>query len=475
MSSAPSLRAGLIPSWRFVTLSIGYFAICVTLYVLADPACHIPSTVCSNDADHYGYRIAVIFHESGSFNDPNTPGLPWVFWPPGFALMYLPLVALDVARPLVMMMAFQVLLMYAMACIAREAAKVVFGAGQDLAFSLIAFNPLLLSITLVPQADVVYAVWMSGGLLSLLVFLKRGSPWQVLVAGICLGVAAYMRPGSVGLIYLLPVAVPLLSKLAGCPMNWRRSIVWGIASSILAMAIIAPWLWRQHELGQGFRVHGLITESELVLDSLDYLDPEHVGSYWPDGLSADARKIIDQAIVDYRQERTSLQRHEIDMLRRDVAMDYATSGVVPLPDALLALGHGFRRFMLSGGEGFLHRLVGLDGQEEAQPIQFYFLKVLSLAFSLTSRILGLLGLIWLIRSGRWELAILFGGLVLAVWAGTPFKGGPRYRVPVEIPLELLAVAGWMAVTGWVGRGRGMRNDRLREAADPAAVSRVELS
>ena len=88
-----------------------------------------------------------------------------------------------------------------------------------------------------------------------------------------------VRPGAISLIYFLPLCVPLLSAVEPCPVTWRGSLGLGVVSALFAITIVSPWLLRQHALGQGFRMHGLETESELVLDNLDYLDPEHVGVY----------------------------------------------------------------------------------------------------------------------------------------------------------------------------------------------------
>jgi len=195
--------------------------------------------------------------------------------------------------------------------------------------------------------------------------------------------------------------------------------------------------------------------------SQDYLDPNHAGRYWPSGFADAARSLLREVTTQYRLDHPSAPTYEIDQVRRKAAMDIAVSGRVSWQDAAIALVHEFRRFMLSGGEGFLHKLVGVGGKSEDHALAFYGTKVLSLTFSLTSRVLGLIGLIWLIRVGRWDMVVLFGGVILVIWAGIPFKGGPRYRAPVELTLQFLAVAGWFVVSEWIKLRRNAVASALR--------------
>ena len=181
---------------RFGVLAGAYFVICIGIYAISDPVCHTPFTLCSNDADHYGYRVALTFQEFGSFRNYHDPSQPWVFWPPGFPIFYLSIVFLEVPRPLVVMTAVQVFLTFGMACMVRAAALVILGKGKDLAFCLVAFNPLMLSLTFVPQSDTLYAMLMAVGLLSLLLFLNRGRTTDILIVGVCFGVAASVRVRS---------------------------------------------------------------------------------------------------------------------------------------------------------------------------------------------------------------------------------------------------------------------------------------
>jgi hypothetical protein len=438
---------------RLLFLTACFVMLCVALFVLADPACHIPYTTCSNDADHYGYRVALAFLRSGWFVNPYAAGEPWVFWPPGFAVMYMPIILAGAAKPLVVMTVVQIVLLYLVAIMAYHAAILCFGTSGLLAFGLTAFNPLLLAAALVPQADMPYAAALSASILCALRFMKRGNTREILLIGICLTVASYLRPGAFGLIFLMPLVLPLLAVLSPSGTHWARTFAWSAISAAIALALLSPWLVRQNELGQGFRMHGLVTETELVLDSLDYLDPEHVGAYHPSGLTIQAREAINTAVDRFLSAHPDAGSPQIERIKRDAAKEFALSGVVPPIDAAVALWHGLRRFAASGGEGFLHKLLGIDRPGQSEPATFMTIKALSLGFAIASRILGVIGVIWLVQAKRWDIVFFLVGLILTVWAGTPVKGGPRYRIPVEIPFELLAVAGWLAVNRTLLRGQ----------------------
>ena len=71
----------------------------------------------------------------------------------------------------------------------------------------------------------------------------------------------------------------------------------------------------------------------------------------------------------------------------------------------------------------------------------YSFKVVALASSLSLRLLGILGLIELVRRKEYGLLLLLVSLAAYVAAAHLTVGRPRFRVPIEAPLALLALYG----------------------------------
>ena len=108
---------------------------------------------------------------------------------------------------------------------------------------------------------------------------------------------------------------------------------------------------------------------------------------------------------------------------------------------LVALTKSVGRFFLSGGEGGFHILLEIENSPRESPWSFYTTKLFSLTYSITLRIIGLIGIIELIRRRDYLPMFLIFGLVISFMAAHLVHGTPRFRIPVEPELIMLSVYG----------------------------------
>ena len=109
---------------------------------------------------------------------------------------------------------------------------------------------------------------------------------------------------------------------------------------------------------------------------------------------------------------------------------------------LKAIAYSWGRFLAAGGEGEIHRLLGLEGNSESHTAAFYGVKGVALGYALLLRLMGLIGMFEMARRGHWGLLLLCVGMVLVFMAGTALVGQPRYRLSVEPQLMVLATFGF---------------------------------
>jgi hypothetical protein len=91
---------------------------------------------------------------------------------------------------------------------------------------------------------------------------------------------------------------------------------------------------------------------------------------------------------------------------------------------------------------------------------------LALAFSISLRLLGLLGLIFLIKRRQYALLALVAALI-SYYVLVPLGvGRPRFRLPFEAPLTLLAIYG----LAWIGSLRPMATIKQKSTNEDRPIA-----
>jgi hypothetical protein len=246
--------------------------------------------------------------------------------------------------------------------------------------------------------------------------------------------------------------------------------VWnGLLGSVVAGLIVAPWgfhIWRS---GEGIALNDRGVFALLLEDGTKYLGDNPVVFGDPGLDPEDRRRGID---VHDRRERElvtahpgfdSLPNHMKNRLRRDWMIDFYLEfpgGTYVFARAVLL---SWARVLLPGGEGEWHRLLGMELQPDKAPAVFYGVKAAALGVTLFERLLATVGLVALLSRRQFAMVLLIFGWIALFTGLTGLVGNTRYRLPSELPLALLAGAGWVWLGSWL-------TDRRRPDRHPATLA-----
>jgi hypothetical protein len=136
-------------------------------------------------------------------------------------------------------------------------------------------------------------------------------------------------------------------------------------------------------------------------------------------------------------------------------VDYILTWPFDLRTSVIAFAKSTGRFFIVGGEGEIHSIFGMEYQPEVNPTAFWGIKGVAVGFTALMRIVGLVGLCYLLFRKHYRLVLICTGLIAYFWLTSLVVGRPRARVPVEPELMVLAAFGIDATYRWL-RGRKAR-------------------
>ena len=440
-------------------LLLAFAAINVVILWAADPSCRQVHGDCSIVTDRNGFMVAEALLQHGALVDPADPTTPYTAHVPGHALMMAATFALFGAESYLPLVLLQLSLLFASGLLLHWVANRALPGSGALAMALLLFNPNVLAQVHLVSASAVELPFVMGAFSAVFAFGYQPGLLLALAAGASIGLAMLMRQLGQYLAVLLPFGLCLLVWLNGQSFLWRRAFFWGLLGSLLAVGMAAPWALHMHNAGLGWRMTPPSHEHLVLVDSYKYLSPETPGQ--PDAqLKIDFLAQEEVALRAARPDWEDLTEAQRGALRHDYVVTFYSSLPFDAATFTRALAWSWGRFLLSGGEGELHRLFGLEGAAGSDPIPFYGLKMAALIFVLGARVVGLLGLLEMLRRREWRLLVLCIGLVLLFMAGTFMVGQPRYRLPIEPQLMLFTTFGVYFV----------RSMRARQIAPSAVVA-----
>lgn len=431
------------------------------IFLLADPSCYALDGACSNQHDIYAYPTAETLLKYGSLIDPTDPlATTYRQWPPVSGMVMAGALLLNGGTSFYPLIVLQVLMLLATGFMVRTLLRTFYPWLGNFGLCAVIFNPNALGGAHLLEDETFAGLLMAAAVLLLYRYARVGGWPTALAFGAVFGASLLVRPTAQLLIPFIPFVFPLLGILAGPPLNARRAFADGLLAVAVCLLVLAPWIAFQLNAGVGWRLAGAGTENLLMAFNLSYLTDEMPGEgngpwrkQFEDRTRDDARRALAGSIVA-----TQLQ---VDRLQLEAARNYLLSLPFSLRTFGIAWAKSTGRFFISGGEGEIHSLFGLEGRPQDSPLAFYGIKVAAVSFAVVLRIFGLIGAVELVRRRQWTLLVLCVGTVLYFWGTSFVLGKPRFRLMIEPELMVLASFGVAAIASpTAGQGWAQTRSRL---------------
>lgn len=405
--------------------------------------------------------------EYGAFVRLDDPSVPDYYRPPMTPLFNAVALAIGGESGIRSIVVGQLLLLIGTALMTAAAAEAIRPGTGIVAAALLAFNPNSLSTALLVQSETLFTFFFTASLLGLLLSVRTGSLRQAILCGVGLGLATLTRPTSQYLILLLPIAFVLAGLLDGR----RGRLLGGMAlrgsvAAVFAVMVVAPWaMTLSAQEGEP-----TLTTSEIQYRYLwDQIILLH--AQVNDLGYSEAGVILETQSHNGRSQRKCItlppaSAERVACFDTLVSVGWERLGAYPLSAWISGLSRATVNYLVSGGAGNWHNLLGVDAgtmtrawftadQESAVDSLLGMLRALSgpaalitafcLIFSVVLKLTGLVGLWSLIRSRDGGAILILTAIPAYFLATALFLAQSRYRLPAEPVFAVLAAIGWASI------------------------------
>ena len=357
-----------------------------------------------------------------------------------------------------LLVALQVAMLFATGVLAWLIARDWMDRGAGAVFALVLFNPNAVAVAHWPLADTLHALLFTIAVWALLLFGRQGKGWQALICGAAMGLAALTRPESSLLIYVLPLAVPLVRWSGGGGDVIRRGIPFGIAALVAALIVASPWMIHNQRAGNGLAITGGEKASDNLRMHFSYAVAAQTGLPQEEVLEA----IWDRESAFLAD--SGLAAATASEQRKFLAQHYLQGTLEAGPTVMLGLfAKAWVAQFASGGAQSFNLLFGddLDRPDKimnrsgffgafvdglrSQPLLALVVTLASVGFAILARLFGLAGFAVLILRRHWLLLLVIVAVLAFKGLVHVFIGLSRYRLGVEPLLMILAVLGWQGI------------------------------
>jgi hypothetical protein len=401
-------------------------------------------------------RMALQFLDTGTFVEETRQPL--------YPLAMAAAIRLGGDGGLSMLIAFQVAVLYATGVIAWAIARPWLGTGATIVFALVVLNPNAFGAAHWPLADTLHAFLFTVAIWALLGYALNGGIWRAGVCGLALGLAAMTRPETTLLVYLLPIAIPLVHWVAKRPRPIYDGIPAGLLAIVLAFAMAFPWMIHNNAAGNGYSMTGGSKASDSSIGHFAIVEAARIDST-EDAVRRTLKELEPQILAEaglsdatQQDQRQFLTRHYLGgMLEASPAIIlnlYAKAWVAQFVSGGAQSINLLLRYDINRADKFMNEngaiqafLGGLKGEPVAVGIT-----IGAVAFSVLARMLGLIGLVVVTVRRHWALILVIAAVVAFKALVHLFFGLSRYRLSVEPMLMILAVFGWQWLrSAWPNR------------------------
>jgi 4-amino-4-deoxy-L-arabinose transferase-like glycosyltransferase len=357
-----------------------------------------------------------------------------------------------------LLVALQVVMLFATGVLAWMIARDWLEEGATAVFGLVILNPNALANAHWPLADTLHALLFSAAIFFLLSYARRGGTWRALACGVAMGLAALSRPESTLLVYLLPIAIPLVRWSNGDGESVRRGLALGVGALVAALIVVSPWMAHNQRAGNGLSMTGGAKAADVARFHYSYAEAARTYTPQVEMIAAlheaELQLLIDKGVggnpeAEQRQFLARYYlRHTVDggpllvmeLLARAWVSQFVSGGAQSMNRLFDIVDQRPDKIMNSPGF-FTSFTDGLRSQSLAAAA----ITVASVGFALVARTFGLAGFAVMVQRRLWPLLLVIVAVLAFKGLVHVFIGLSRYRLGVEPLLMILAVVGWQGL------------------------------
>jgi 4-amino-4-deoxy-L-arabinose transferase-like glycosyltransferase len=412
------------------------------------------------DATQY-YLPAVSFLESGQFMRGDSP---LTFGPPLYSIfLALPIGLFGLENSSAAIVLLQTILLFVTGYIWRLIFLSLYSGYLKntyavLLHALIVLNPNSLITAHLAQSETLFTLLFSFSFLFSIKLLSDFSLKNLVLIGIFAGFAALTRSVALYFLIALPIFLYTVLTLKGNSFSKLKLIVPLLAGLI----IISPWYVRNYvEFGEVFYT----SNAGSYLKS-QYIQLKNKGVGWSRDKGIESH---------HKQFKEYLYNEPVD--RRELCLvqerDWSCNSLLSRSSLQLILNEPFEvhakalfdswgTLFLSGGASNIRNYLGLDGKGlivnfqtksfnglesifkllKNMDISYFIIFIFTMVFSVTSRIIGLIGFFYVLKNRKWHpFGLLLIEAISIFTASYLYLGQSRFRVPLEPLLMLFTVVG----------------------------------
>jgi 4-amino-4-deoxy-L-arabinose transferase-like glycosyltransferase len=323
--------------------------------------------------------------------------------------------------------------------------------------------------------------------------LRRSGWWPWAAAGLALGLAILLRPAGQVVLLVVPPIVLVVER------SWRAAILKTAVMFAVCAVVIVPWMLRNQAVHGAFTTAGaagqnLVTFTAIIhLGDFSFDDPlvmavdvdpklkiarEEIRQGMLDKMAKPQNNVSGLAIFTHIRDETKMSEVQTDKAMQDIAIRAILAR--PLVYVRDVIQNIYSMFMFDtskvnesldyhwtlwndvGWRGEVRRFVGPATPE--QEASYPYLAILDRIYQ-PARTAGLLLVLFVIGIGmalwtpRWRpvLAVALSALGLIGLSAATVGAVPRYRVPTEPMIDVVAMGALVMLVTWaVGRLRRAR-------------------
>ena len=331
---------------------------------------------------------------------------------------------------------------------------------SSLLHALIVLNPNSLITAHLCQSETLFTLLFSLALLFSVKLLNNFTFRNLIFIGIFAGLSALTRSVGLYFVIMLPFFLYVMMKFRG---NKNKSMNFKFIIPILVgIIVISPWYIRNYiKFDKIF-----YTSNTGIYLQLQYIQLKNKGSGW--SRESGENHYFEQFEEYSRKANNKKYKFCIDNNRHWSCNDVFTQLSLrlilnePILVHIKTIFDSWANLFLSGGASNIRNYLGIEGKSDIVGFQansyqgidsienflkkinlpYLLILIVTMLFSLTTRVIGIFGLYYLIKNRTWRpYGVFLIGILLLFTAAYLYLGQSRFRVPLEPILMLFTVFG----------------------------------